>query len=498
MLVTMAGIPSGLAAQPAATPNAGQVAGEAASQRWKGSIILAPGQTLDFTATLTFDESGQGKGTMSIAVQGLKDGGLRDVTRDVTTGVTKFTLGLPQMPEPAWAHFEVTVSKDSSTAQGTMKQRGGTFPVQMSRLADGDSGGPRRPQEPKPPFPYAAREVVYSNSVDGAKFAGTLTVPDEKEFGKGPFPVVLMITGSGPQDRDETLLGHKPFLVIADHLTRHGIAVLRVDDRGVGGSTSPKMMQETTLDFVGDALAGVQFLKGEPEVQASSIGLIGHSEGGLIAPMVAAQSSDVAFVVMLAGPGVNGAEILKEQMVAMARAEGAKDDMLKELGAAQKKLLEAAIRPASDPERDGAMDVALVELVKVQSGGQDMPENERAAAIAAGKQSLSGPWMQTFLTLDPQVALAKVKCPVLVLNGGLDTQVLASQNVPEVMRGLLSHGNQDVTARVFPNLNHLFQTSKKGAFSEYAMLEETINTQVLDEMTSWILSRTRKSAASTK
>lgn len=422
-------------------------------------------------------------------MQGLKDGALRDVSRDGATGVTKFTLGLPQMPQPAWAHFEVTVGKDGSSAQGSMKQGGGTFVVQMGKLAEGESGEPKRPQEPKAPFPYSAREVTYTNEVDGAKFAGTLTIPAEKEFGKGPFPAVLLITGSGPQDRDETLLGHKPFLVIADHLTRHGIAVLRVDDRGVGGSTSPKNMQETTLDYVGDVLAGVQFLKSAPEVRASSIGLIGHSEGGLIAPMVAAQSADVAFIVMLAGPGVPGVQILEEQMVAMARAEGTKDEMLKELGAAQKKLLEAAVRPASDPERDGAMEVAIAELVKVQSGGKEVPESERTAAVAAAKKSLSGPWMQTFMTLDPRIALAKVKCPVLALNGGLDTQVVASQNVHEIVRVLVASGNQDVTARVFPGLNHLFQHAKTGGFSEYAASEETFSPEVLDVMTGWIVGK---------
>jgi pimeloyl-ACP methyl ester carboxylesterase len=462
---------------------------QSAPDRWKGSILLAPGQTLDFTVVFNLDESGSGTATMSIPMQGLKDGGLRDVSQDPATGLTKFTLGLPQMPPPAWAHFEVTISKDAPTARGSMKQAGATFAVEMSRLADGETGEPRRPQEPKPPFPYSAREVTYTNSMDGATLAGTLTVPAEKDFGKGPFPAVLLITGSGPQDRDETLLGHKPFLVIADHLTRRGIAVLRVDDRGVGGSTSPKAMQETTLDYVGDVLAGVQFLKTAPEVAPTSIGLIGHSEGGLIAPMVAAQSTDVAFMVLLAGPGVPGIEILQEQMVAIARAEGTDAEKLQELGAAQKQLLAAATLPASDPQRESAMDEAIDHLIKVQSGGKELAPHERAAAVASAKKSLDGPWMQTFLTLDPRIALAKAKCPALVINGGLDTQVVASQNVPEVVKALLSGGNQDVTARVFPNLNHLFQTTKTGAFSEYAKLEETFNPQVLDEMTGWVKSK---------
>lgn len=469
-------------------------AARTSAERWKGSITLAPGQMLDFTVALTFDESGKGGGTMSIAMQGLKDGALREVSRDAATGITKFTLGLPQMPQPSWAHFEVIISKDASTARGSMKQGGATFPVEMSPLAEGQSGEPNRPQNPKPPFPYTAREVSYSNPADGAALAGTLTVPAEKDFGKGPFPAVLLITGSGPQDRDETLLGHKPFLVIADHLTRHGIAVLRIDDRGVGGSTSPKKMQETTQDFAGDVLAGVQFLKSAPEVAPGSIGLIGHSEGGLIAPMVAAQSPDVAFIVLLAGPGVSGAQVLEVQMMALARAEGAPDPLVQALGAAQKELLAAATRPQADPQRDAALDAAIGRLITVQSGGKEVPEPERSAAMTAAKKSLSEPWMQAFLTLDPQVALAKVKCPVLALNGGLDTQVIASQNLPEIVRGLVTGGNQDVTARVVPGLNHLFQHSKTGAFSEYAKLEETIAPEVLEAMTAWITARSGVSA----
>ena len=212
--------------------------------------------------------------------------------------------------------YDGAMKADGSEISGQWKQGGAELPLTFKRVDKAPEV--TRPQDPKKPYPYEEEEVAYENKKAGIKLAGTLTYPR----GKGPFPAVLLITGSGPQDRNEALAGHRPFLVLADHLTRHGIAVLRVDDRGVGGS-SGDTMKSTSADFADDALAGIQFLKTRKEVNPAQIGLIGHSEGGMIAPMVAARSSDVAYIVLLAGPGVRSEEILYAQGEAIGKAMGA-------------------------------------------------------------------------------------------------------------------------------------------------------------------------------
>ncbi len=454
-------------------------------QRWRGEVEI-PGSKLEFSIAL----SGSGEtaiGTMSIPTQGVKDAPLRDCK--VEGKSLKFTLGLPQMPEPSWAHFEATIGDDESKAEGFLHQGGAKLPLHMTKLAAGESAEKAKPQDPTKPYPYSEREVQYTNAADGTVLGGTFTIPEAAKFGHGPFTTVLLITGSGAQNRDEELMGHRPFLVIADHLTRAGIAVLRVDDRGVGKSTSGKAGKETTLDFATDAKAGVEFLKLQKEVDATRIGLVGHSEGGLIAPIVAAESSDVSFIVMLAGTGVNGHEILVEQMAAMMRAGGAAEASIAPIQKAQSEALSAAVAGKS-----AELEAALSELVVLQYGlGGQTPDAEQLATTVKGaKAGLEQPWMKTFLTLDPRESLRKVKCPVLILNGGMDAQVVASQNIPEITKALLTGGNQDFTVRVFPQLNHLFQTCKTGGVGEYAMIEETFAPVALHSMTNWIQSTSQK------
>ncbi len=476
-----------------------------APQRWKGEITL-PGAKLEFILALTpaaAPESASAK--LSIPLQGLTDQPLRDVRApgaapaDGKPGVIAFTLAEPN-PKAGWAYFTLTPAEDGRTAKGVMRQAGREFPVTMSVVGAQEQVGPRRPQLPVPPFPYAQREVSYTNAIDGAKLAGTLTIPEEARFGKGPHPAVLLITGSGAQDRDESLLGHKPFAVIADRLTREGLAVLRVDDRGVGGSTAPKLGGETTEDFVGDALAGVKFLGGQPEVDPARIGLVGHSEGGVIAPMAAARApKEIAFIVMLAGTGVSGGEVLATQMRAMARAEGMGDDLLDRQEVVQRRLL----RLVSEGAGDDALKAAIESLARVQ---MDLPaEGEIPAAkrelfdsaVNQGLRQLGSPWMRAFIRLDPRDALRKVRCPVLALNGALDTQVLADVNAPEV-RKALAEGGADATVEVLPGLNHLFQTCRTGALSEYAEIEETFAPAALDRLSTWLRERAKVAAVPVK
>jgi pimeloyl-ACP methyl ester carboxylesterase len=354
-----------------------------------------------------------------------------------------------------------------------------------------------RPQHPVRPFAYEEREVKVEYTPAGADkpvtLAGTLTIPDKARFGEGPFAAVILITGSGPQDRDETLLGHKPFLVISDDLTKRGVAVLRLDDRGVGGSSGP-VESATTHDLAADISAALEFLGLQAGVDPKRIGLIGHSEGGIIAPMVAASHPDrVAFIVLLAGTGVQGRDVLPAQVGAMARAGGAPEHRVAELEAAQRRAIDLFV--AADTPKETIAE-EMKRLVAIQFGYDPDPakqsESRRGEVERTARQGLlqfESPWMKAFLTLDPRDYLRKVRCPVLVLNGGLDRQVLAEQNVPEITRTLLQAGNHDVTVRVFPRLNHLFQTARSGTVMEYAFIRETFAPEALSAMGEWVVRR---------
>lgn len=360
------------------------------------------------------------------------------------------------------------------------------------------ASGQSRPQDPKPPYPYDEQEVVYQNKKDGVQLAGTLTLPrSAPSNAKGPFPAVLLITGSGPQDRNETVFDHKPFLVLADHLTRLGIAVLRVDDRGVGKSTG-KFSEATSEDFAADALAGVEYLKTRKEVAPRRIGLIGHSEGGLIAPLVAAASTDVAFIVMMAGPGLTGEQILYRQTVLVSKAAGMSDDLIAQNRAAQERVF-AILKQEKDnvvAERRISEEADIFREVAAKARAEATEEQKKtidmvAAAIESQAKLVVSPWIRFFLTYDPRSALMKVRCPVLAINGEKDLQVPAKENLDAIRLALESGGNKDHTVLALPNLNHLFQTSRTGAISEYAQIEETISPAAMDTISKWILRRIR-------
>src|SRR5262245_8153308 len=260
-------------------------------------LVLKISKAADGSLTAKADSPDQGAIDLPVDTISLKDGAVR------------FEM------KRTMASYEGTLNKAASEISGEFKQGGMTVPLTLKRSATPTALN--RPQEPKKPYPYDEEEVGYENKRGGVKMAGTLSLPREK----GPFPAALLITGSGPQDRNESLLGHKPFLVLADYLTRQGIAVLRVDDRGVGGSTG-SVANSTTEDFAGDVMAGIEFLKTRKEIDLEKIGLIGHSEGGVVAPMVAAQNGDVAFIVLMAGMGLTGEEILYKQGAMIMKANG--------------------------------------------------------------------------------------------------------------------------------------------------------------------------------
>lgn len=420
-------------------------------------------------------KDGSYAGTMDSPDQGAKGLVLDEVS--VKEEIVRLELTSAKMV------FEGKRSKDGKEIAGDLKQAGLTIPLALKRVAKATES--RRPQLPQKPYPYDEVEVTYENAKGGIKLAGTLTLPRSK----GPFPAVLLITGSGPQDRDETIMGHKPFLVLADYLTRRGLAVLRVDDRGVGGS-SGKVADATSADFADDVQAGVEFLKGRKEINAAQIGLIGHSEGGIIAPLVASRCRDIAFMVLLAGTGLPGDEILYLQGAAILKVAGADAEQLARQKALQEKMF-AVLRAEKDNALAEKKLRQAIEEITSNLGKEEKRQMLDAQPLLDGQiQAVLSPWFRHFLTYDPRPALRKVTCPVLALNGVKDVQVDATVNLKAIDEALKEAGNKDVTIREFPDLNHLFQTCKTGAVTEYATIEETLAPVVLETIAKWISSRT--------
>ena len=379
--------------------------------------------------------------------------------------------------------YDGTLAEKGDEISGTFKQGAGAAPMTFKRVA----AVPKlnRPQDPKKPYPYDEQEVSYRNEKDNVKIAGTLTLPR----GGGPYPAVLLITGSGSQDRNESIAGHHPFLVLADHLTRNGIAVLRVDDRGIGG-TDIGSLSVTSENFAEDVLAGVSFLKQRKEIDPKMIGLIGHSEGGMIAPMVAARSKDVSFIVLLAGPGQRGEDVIYTQMELIHKAQGTPPETLAHINSLSRKI-NAIVKAETDEKR---IEQRINEEIAAYGGTlcdlQKRSFEPAAAVVKAFMPMYKTPWYRYFIMFDPQPVLKNVKVPVLALNGEQDLQVAWKENLELIAAGLKTGGNEDVTTKAFPKLNHLFQTSQTGLLSEYSKLEETISPEVLKTISDWILRRT--------
>jgi uncharacterized protein len=405
--------------------------------------------------TATMDSPDQGmKSLLASAVK--RDGASLRIEADKLDGV-----------------YEGTIAADKSSIDGKWTQKGNTFPLVLKPVKDEAALEPKRPQNPVKPYPYRDEDVSYENKIQNVTLAATFTIPQ----GKGPFPAVVLITGSGPQDRDETLLGHKPFLVLSDYLTRHGIAVLRADDRGTAKSTGD-FKTATTADFATDTEAGIAYLKTRPEVDPHKIGLIGHSEGAVIAPMIAARNPNVAFIVMMAGTGVPGDQVLVAQGEAIAVASGSKPEEAAKHAAKEKEMLALIEAEKVPTEKD---DAALDKALREKMAG-DVPE----AQIGLQIKQLTSPWFRYFLTYDPAIALRKVTCPVLVLNGEKDKQVLPQQNLPPIRQALTQSGNKHFEVDELPGLNHLFQTANTGSPAEYARIEETMSPVALEKITTWI------------
>ncbi len=407
------------------------------------------------------------------------DQGVKDIP------VRSFTLNESSVRaeiEAVGGVFEGKLFSGKDEIVGTWSQGGGSLPLTLKKTDFVSE--PRRPQEPKRPFPYLEEEVSYPNPASNNRLAGTLTLPKRG----GPFPVALLITGSGPQNRDEELLGHKPFLVLSDYLTRQGLAVLRVDDRGVGKSTG-NFAQATTLDFASDVRAGIAYLKTRKEINPAKIGLIGHSEGGLIGPMVAADSPDVAFLVLMAGPGLNGEQIIYLQSRLIAQTAGTPAAVLATQQEIQKRMFSVL---KSEPNPETAQQKLMTEWeMQISNAPADQKARLEAQTetIKTLFHSQNNAWFRFFLTYDPLLALRKVKCPVLALNGEKDLQVPPAQNLPLIEEALKTGNNKDALVKQLPGLNHLFQTSKTGSPSEYSAIEETLSPTALKLIGAWISER---------
>jgi hypothetical protein len=336
-----------------------------------------------------------------------------------------------------------------------------------------------RPQEPKPPFPYQITEVMFGNEVDNIELSGTLTVPS----GNGKYPVVVMVSGSGPQNRDEEILGHKLFWVIADYLSRHGIAVLRYDDRGVGKSKG-NFNEATTLNFSYDAEAAVTYLKTLATIDTNKIGIIGHSEGGMIAPMVASRNKTVNFIVLMAGPGLTGEEILLKQSILIAQAEGVKEKEINKANKLNKAIYEIVNREPDNTKAAAEMRKVYKKSIKrLSKEEKQLAEGQTNVMI----QQVTSTWFRYFLKFNPKDYLTKTHCAVLALNGAKDLQVPADEDLTAIEEYLKLAQNKNYTIKKFENLNHLFQTCQTGALSEYSKIEETISPEVLSFMKDWIL-----------
>jgi uncharacterized protein len=384
----------------------------------------------------------------------------------------KLTIQAPKL----LGEYNGTITGDS-TIEGVWTQRGVNYTVNLKKLKIPFSVN--RPQEPKPPFPYKSEEVSFNNDKFNIKLAGTLTMPE----GTGPFKAVIMITGSGAQNRNEELMGHKPFLVIADYLSRHGIAVLRYDDRGVGGSQG-KYSEATSADLATDAEAAFNFLRTNPKINPKMIGFAGHSEGGLIAPIVASTNHDIGFIVSLAGPGVSGEEIILRQTTDISRISGINESDIKESIETNRKVY-GILKKEKDNKK---AELKVVELFRKSQEKKKLSKEETEKVVNQLKNTFGADqytWFRYFIMTNPSTFWKKVKCPVLALNGEKDLQVAAAENLPAIEKAL--KGNISAKTVLLPGLNHLFQHCKTGLPAEYSTIEETFSPEALKIIADWIL-----------
>lgn len=443
---------------------------------WSGKLKLQSGIQLTVVFNISYSD-GKYSSTLDSPDQGVKG---------IPCGEVKVEYDSVKIDVPVIAGgYRGKINQKSKTISGIWTQAGSSFELDLEYSKE--FVGPNRPQEPKPPFPYNSENVKFFNEKDSLTLGGTLTYPKEGD----KFPAVVLISGSGAQNRDEEIFGHKPFLVISDVLTKNGFAVLRFDDRGVGESEGDHSIA-TTYDFAEDVKAAVKFLRSRKEINKDKIGLIGHSEGAIIAAIVASADDKISFVVLMAGPGVPGDSILYLQTELIYRAEGQSEEKINEILTGLREVY-SILKSDSDES-------VIKEKIrkKYQEQFEKMSDEEKKqfgdlnTYIEMEIRITTSPWFREFLKFDPKPFLEKVKCPVLAINGEKDLQVPPKQNLPAIKEALERGGNKNFITKELPGLNHLFQTSKFGTIGEYGVIDETISNDALDIITNWLKQVTNK------
>lgn len=434
---------------------------------WKGDLII-PGGKLRFVLNISQGVSGF-TATMDSPDQGAK--GIKVDKIDFYENMLTFSI-------PAGGiSYKGTLEKD--IIKGTFKQGAYDLPL---NLAKGEIQNViKRPQEPKAPFPYYTEDVTFKNAKAGISLSGTLTLPKKE----GNYPVVILISGSGSQDRNEEIFDHKPFLVLADHLTRNGIGVLRYDDRGIGKSGG-NPANATSEDFATDTQAAFDYLKTRKEVNKKKIGLIGHSEGGLIAQLIAEKNADVAFIVMLAGPGIQGSELMVLQNYLAGKADGIPESELTAMGTTLREAYNVVVTENDEKARKAAVATVFNKGFTPFFASKGVPRDEIGRAVNAQVETVTSPWFVYFLRYNPAPVIEKIKCPILALNGEKDFQVAAGANLDAIKRAAERGGNKKVITKNMPGLNHLFQECVTGTLQEYGEIEQTMSPVVLNEISTWI------------
>lgn len=458
-------------------PVAGAAVPPPAEETWQGTLNAIV-QKLQLRFRITRDAAGLRQVWMDSTTQ--QAGGFRG---DLSISDATWTIDVPAVR----GRFQGTLSDDGQTLEGNWSQSGISLPLELRRFDDEpvvEAPVKPRPQTPRGPFPYETEEITFRNAAADATLAGTLTRPP----GDGPFPAVILLSGSGPQDRDETLFDHKPFAVLADFLTRRGIAVLRFDDRGVGQSTGSSD-DATSEDFHFDAAAAFRFLVEQPRIDPQRVGFIGHSEGAMVATMAASTNPRVACVVMLAGAGVDGRQVLMSQGRRVLEAEGVSDAAQLERQRRTQEILMDTVEQAPPGVSQENLAREAAKRLSEQLGDDGQQAEDLDALAAAGVAQLSSPWFRFFLTFDPTKPLRELDCPVLVLVGSRDVQVDPAVNLPPLREAVASLGHDGSAVEELPGLNHLFQTCTTGAISEYDAIEETMAPAVLERVARWLEER---------
>lgn len=442
--------------------------------KWQG-LLTVPGAELTIVFNISSEDDGY-SATMDSPDQGAFGLAVSEIS--FTDNMLKVTMTSPPI------QYEGTLN-DQREIIGTFKQGDYEFPLTISQNPV-EKSTKKRPQEPEEPFPYLSEDIYFENIEDQIQLSGTLTLPQEGNN----FPAVILISGSGPQDRDETILGHKPFLVLSDYLTRRGIAVLRFDDRGTGESEG-NFAIATTADFVKDVDAAVSYLKERKDINPNRLGLIGHSEGGIIAPMLAIESEDVDFIVLMAGTGIRGDQLLLLQSELIGRAAGISESELKTAREFNQGAYEIVVNTLNEKKVKKDLKEYLEESVTKNPELATANGLKEEVFVDQIWGQLVNPWMMYFLRHDPAEVLKEVQCPVLAIIGEKDLQVPPEVNLKAIENALKEAGNTNYKIEELAGLNHLFQESKTGAPSEYSNIEQTISPKALKFMGDWILLQTK-------